>query len=109
MAKDQLLTASKVNNQLARLALQMEKGEIDSMTGQRVANVWGKLLYGLQVQATIENQERGLDIAEQEMELRSEDKQVIDSLMKEIKAGLEGLDKKPTAQKQGGRKKCQKK
>ena len=58
MAKDQVLTVDKVNNQIAKLALQMEKGEIDSITGQRIATVWGKLLYGLQVQATIENQDR---------------------------------------------------
>ena len=111
MAKDQVLTVDKVNNQIAKLALQMEKGEIDSITGQRIATVWGKLLYGLQVQATIENQDRGLNIADQELELKAEDQKAIDDLLSTIKTGLKDLDKKPTKPKttKGGGKRCQKK
>ena len=111
MAKDQVLTVDKVNNQIAKLALQMEKGEIDSITGQRIATVWGKLLYGLQVQATIENKDRGLNMAEQELELKAEDQKAIDDLISTIKTGLKDLDKKPTKPKttKGGGKRCQKK
>ena len=46
-----MLTATKIQNKLAQIALKVEAGELDSLVGQRLASIWKGALYAIQVES----------------------------------------------------------
>ena len=51
MPRKRVLTAERVTNELAKIAVKLGKGEIDRKDATALATVWGKCLYGIQVQS----------------------------------------------------------
>ena len=123
--KEQVLTLDKVNNQIAKITLKMESGDIDIKRGRAIIEGWRALIYGIEIGLRKEHRSKELELkekeleyklrevtcTEQELELKAEDQKAIDDLLSTIKTGLKDLDKKPTEPKttKGGGKRCQKK
>lgn len=53
--RKKMLTTSQIQNKIAQIALKVEEGEIDSLVGQRLSSIWGKALYAIQIQSSIDN------------------------------------------------------
>lgn len=109
MEKDVGLTLGRINNHMGYIAQQIEKGELDLQEAKVQLDAWKTVFYTLAKEKELAFKERDVKVVEKELELKEEDQKAIEALISTIKTGLKGLDKKATAQKQGGRKKCQKK
>lgn len=109
MENDAGLALNTISKHMGYIAQQIDKGEIDLDEGKKQIEAWKHVFYAMAKGKELSLKEKEVRVETVRNELTDEDKQIIDELIVTIKTGLKNLDKKPTVQKQGGRKKCQKK
>lgn len=61
MPRKQVITPEKIKGQLAKIALKLEKGEIEPKVANSIATVWGKCLYAIQVETSTESVKENLE------------------------------------------------
>lgn len=76
MPRKQVLDAEKVKNQLGKIAILVERGEMSTKTANCLATVWKGCLYAIQIQ----NKEEDTEIARQLLEKQ-------DEILNEVKGG----------------------
>lgn len=61
MPRKSVITIEKVRDELAKIAFQVKRGDIDPKVGNSLANLWGKVLYSFQTQSSTEETKKALE------------------------------------------------